>query len=573
MILKKVKARNFFSIGNEFLEIDIQKYQQSILTGKNGYGKSSILNMITFALFGKTIKQVTRPQIVNSINNKNCLVEIELSSNGKNYLIKRGIKPNIFEIYEDSVLLDQSAVLDYQTFLEDVILGCSYRTFLQTSVISIENYTPFMSLAKSARRDFIEDILDIKVFTVMNQLVKANVTKNKDELKLLDVKLKNIKDKIILQKSHITNLEDMISAGIGNIVNKQNEYVEEISRNKDSLVEFAKVKIELDTELADLQELGRKRDAVSTMIVDINSQIRTVEKETTFFTDHAECPTCLQCIDSANSGDIITKNNKLSLELNTMLLQLKESKSEYEYLDTKIKTVSGLISANVSNINFANSTIRRLGQLVTDLDLEKSKLSEASDLSTHKKDLKESAKEAIDLKTRQTELNEEQEYNSIMLELFKDSGVKSKIVDQYLPVINKLVNSYLEKLDFFVSFNLDSEFSETIKSRHRDSFTYNSFSMGQKQRIDMALMFTFRQLATMRNSFSCNFLGMDEICDASIDSDGIDLLMAIFDSDEFASTNLMVISHANKDRFMDKFDGAYEFYMRDNFTQITESVL
>jgi DNA repair exonuclease SbcCD ATPase subunit len=570
MILKKVRGKNFFSIGNDFLEIDLLKHKQAVMIGKNGNGKSTIFSLITFVLFGKTIKPVTKALIINSINGKNCVGEIELSCNGKEYLIRRGIKPNIFEIYEDGDLIDQSAVLDYQAFLEENILKCSYRTFLQTTIITIENYRPFMSLPAKERRDFIEDILDIGVFSSMNVLVKAKVTKTKEELKLLDVSMKSLKEKIILQKSHIATLEDMTATGLETLNNRLSEYHKERITNTRIITESAIEQAKLEARNKELRQDKKFLDELNLQLRDVKSKIATAEKQISFFDINTECPSCHQGIDHKHVSSIRAAHDTVYAALVQEKEYVISQLPLYADVDTKIAAYQKDLNTYNTVVGVANANISRINKSIAGVESDIVNMSESVNIQDQKMSLAEYIKDVLALRDRQTELNEEQDYNSIMLELFKDTGIKSKIVEQYLPVINLLVNQYLDKLDFFVSFNLNSEFTEIIKSRHRDDFTYSSFSAGEKIRIDIALMFTFRQLAKMRNSFSCNILCLDELFDGSVDSDGIELLLNIFDSEEFNSTNLMVISHGNKDRFEERFDGSYEFAKRDGFTIIKE---
>lgn len=568
MILKKLRFKNFFSAGNCFIEIDLQKYKKSVITGKNGHGKSTINSAITFALFNKTIKQVTRSLIVNSINNKNCLVEIEFSVGTKEYLVRRGIKPNIFEIIEDGVLVDQSSVTDYQDHLEEVIMKSSYRTFLQTSVISIENYKPFMSLTKAERRDFIEDILDIKVFSMMNQLIKSKVSKNKEELRILDVKFKSIREKILLQKAHIEQLESIQTEGIESLDAKLQEYEKEVRE--------AETEIELvSKEIAPIKELQanirKKKEVRDQILSDINTnktKLRAVDQEISYFGNTDQCLTCRQDLEETHVNSIVDTATEVKTKIEKDINSLYSDLKEFINIDKELESANENLTRCNTKISTANSTISRMNRLISDVDKEKNKLSVSNDVIEQKESMKSSAKEALVIKDKQTELNTEQDYNLLMLELFKDSGIKSKIVDQYIPVINKLVNQYLDKMEFFVGFTLDSEFNEVIKSRHRDEFVYNSFSAGEKIRIDIALLFTFRQLAKMKSAFSTNILVLDEIMDASADAEGIELIMCILEAEEFESTNIMVISHSNSDRFEDRFDGHYSVTKRDGFTQI-----
>jgi DNA repair exonuclease SbcCD ATPase subunit len=526
-----------------------------------------MLSAITFGLFGKTIKKVTKAQIINSINGKACLVEVEVQCGDDLYLVRRGIKPNIFEVYKNAELIDQSSVTDYQDYLEEFVLKCSYRTFCQTSIISIENYRPFMALTTAERRDFIEDILDIKIFTAMNQLIKGKVTKNKDELNLSKSSLTSKKEKLLIQKENITTLENIHSTGIATLDKKLEEYTTELEAVTKTLESESSKTDNLKRERVKLKEmLSTKTDLVS-MINSINNQIKTSARDVKFFEENDNCNVCRQPLQEHHSKSILEAHRTASGALLESRRSIELNLGKYDAYDALNESLTNREYEHNSTVSVANSSIGRLNKLIAETNKEKAKFDASVDLNELKSELKLGAAEAKKVSDRISELNEEKSYNDVMLELFKDSGVKSKIVQQYIPVINKLVNSYLEKLDFFVSFNLDHEFNETIKSRHRDDFTYSSFSMGEKMRIDMALMFTFRKLAQMRNSFSCNILCMDELCDASVDVDGIDLLMEIFNSEEFASTNLFVISHGNKDRFEERFDGSYEFYKRDGFSQ------
>lgn len=567
MILQKLRFKNFFSAGNAFVEFDLRKYPTAVISGKNGLGKSTVLSAITFGLFGKTIKQVSKPQIVNSINGKNCLVEIELSINSDNYLIKRGIKPNLFEIYKNSELVDQTSVNDYQDYLEENILGCSFRTFLQTSVISIENYKPFMSLTKAERRDFIEDILDIKVFTVMNQLVKAKIVKNKDELKLINLSLQSSKEKILLLKSHIDTLESLQKNSIQDM-NKRLQEAQENSSEAHQVIQDVTILLdENNTELKTLKSKKQEKTSIESKINELKSSIRQVENQLIYLEENTNCPTCKKPFDSEESKVKLREKHSSLLEQKEPIL---EELKQYDGIDEQIYSLMEIISELTNKISNSNTIISSANKTILSIEKEKLRLENSEDILEQKNVMKELAKSAMALKEKQTEINTEQDYNLVMLELFKDSGIKSKIVEQYIPVINTLVNQYLDKLDFFVSFNLDSEFNEIIKSRHRDNFTYSSFSAGEKQRIDSALLFTFRQLAKMKNSFSCNLLALDELLDSSTDSDGIDLIMNILNDKEFAESNILVISHANKERFEDSFEGCYNVYKRDGFTEISE---
>lgn len=550
------------------MEVDIQKYKKAVISGVNGEGKSTIANAITFALFKKTIKKVTMSQIVNTINGKACLVEVDIEELGHKYMIRRGIKPNIFELYKDGELMDQTLTGDYQQYLEEKILKCSFRTFLQTSIISIENYKPFMSLEAKERREFIEDILDIGVFSTMNTLIKSKSTKNKDELKLLDVSVSGLKQRLLLQKSNIDEMIEKKKIGVESLDAKIEAYQDEISEAEKSFDGTEEQLITIKSERDAFNVKIKRSQTVNQEISGLRSSINKYAKDIDFFQANDDCPTCRQGIDKDHVHSIIDSQiearDALQLQIDTLTTELTlyvACAGSVQLLNQKEAAINGRTSV-------ANSTITRMNRLIIDVNSEKKELEVADDIQAKREAMAKDAKEALKLRERQLAIMEEQKYNAIMLELFKDTGIKSKIVEQYIPLINLKVNEYLEKLDFFVSFNLNSEFAETIKSRHRDTFTYSSFSAGEKMRIDVALMFTFRALAKMRNAFGCNLLLLDEICDASLDSSGIDLLMNILGDVEFDTTNMFVISHGNKELFEERFDGLYEVYKRDGFTCI-----
>jgi DNA repair exonuclease SbcCD ATPase subunit len=570
MIIKKVRGKNFLSIGNAFLEFDLQTYSKAVISGKNGCGKSTISNLITFGLFDKVIKNISKPQIVNSINCKGTIVEIEITANSNDYLIRRGIKPNLFEIEENGTLIDQTNMGDFQDYLEKNILKTNYKTFIQTTILSIENYKPFMTLSKSERRNFVEDILDIKVFSYMNQIVKGNIARNKEELKIIEVHSKNSLNTAKLQKAHIERLEELHTAGMDNINAKIKSLTYELdilTNNTEAAQQGNETLIQeqssLNKKTVEHQKIIKEIDKVST---DINWYNEDLIK----FHSNTNCPTCNQTLPLDNICLITDPINKqieiLSIRKSKLLIAL----DLYEDIGSKVTLVNASILKNNNIISTNNSTHSRLRKDISSLQQEIFEMTGFDEIQNLKAELRFTAKEAIGLKTKQTELNIEQDYNSAMLELFKDSGVKSKIIEQYIPIINQLVNGYLEKLDFFVSFNLDSEFNEIIKSRHRDDFSYSSFSAGEQQRIDIALLFTFRQLAKMRNSVDCNLMFLDEILDSSLDMAGIDNLLNIFSSDDLKNSNIIVVSHRNKELFEDRFDGSYEVYKESGFSQIRD---
>jgi DNA repair exonuclease SbcCD ATPase subunit len=571
MIIKKCRAKNFLAIGNAFVEIDVQKYQRLVISGVNGSGKSTLGNFIVFGLFGQTIKNITKPQIINSINGKQTLVEIELSANGNEYLIRRGIKPNVFEIIENGVPLNETLINDFQDYLERNILKTNFRTFLQTTVLSVENYKPFMSLRTPERRAFVEDILDIKVFTFMNQIVKTKIAKNREDLKLLDIQIKNTYQSAKLQKSHIDRLEELYKAGASTIETKiislslllaDIEIANDIMKGE--LEETQDLQCKLSAKSEEYKKLLKSIDKLETDIEKLQSAVIKSESDTI-------CHACNQTLPDTIKELVLEPIKQELSDKQQKLKTLISLLSVYETIEEELTVINKQISDYNFKVSVNNTTHNTSQKEINNLEKELKQLTDSSELQELKYTLKETAKSALELKQKQADLNEDQDYNNAMIELFKDSGIKSKIIEQYIPIINGLVNQYLEKFYFFVSFNLDSEFNETIKSRHRDTFTYGSFSAGERVRIDLAILFAFRQLSKLRNAFDCNLLFLDELLDSSLDSFGILTLLDIFKDQEFDHSNIVVISHGNKDRFTEVFDGVYEISKNaQGFTQLAD---
>ncbi len=570
MIIKKVRGKNFLSIGNAFLEVDLLKYERTVIQGFNGSAKSTIANLITFGLFNQTIKNINRPQIVNSVNQKDLVVEIEFESRSKSYLVRRGIKPNIFEIFENDVKLDQTNSGDFQEYLELNIIGTNMKTFLQTSVLSVENYKPFMTLRTQERRAFIEEILDIKVFSFMNQILKSKISKYKEEIKLIDLELKNCFTKAKLQKSHIERIENIR----GNSTAALKSKLKTLQEEKSSL------ELKVNQKNVDIDAAGTLLKVFKKKLEDHQAHEEKIKAYDAAITKHLEkidsithkdsCPVCASLLDEKAKLVIVepsvTKMDELTTKKNELVVKLHD----YKELTNGIEKANSVISESNSCIFAYNSTINRLNKEISSLFEEIADASKSEELSDLKAELKQTAQEALALKDKQSKLNAEQDYNNLMIELFKDSGIKTKIIDQYIPIINDLINGYLEKLDFFISFNLDSEFNEIIKSRHRDDFTYGSFSAGEKTRIDTALLLTFRQLSKIRNSFDCNVLFLDEILEC-LDQKGIDnFLTLIEDLEEFKTSNIYIISHKSKDQLAEVFDGNLLMYKESGFSLVKD---
>tara|TARA_R110001606_G_scaffold108722_1_gene233899 strand:- start:2389 stop:4059 length:1671 start_codon:yes stop_codon:yes gene_type:complete len=555
IIFKTIRWKNFLSTGNAFTEMQLDRNTSTLIIGDNGSGKSTLLDAITFALFNKPFRNISKPQLINTINRKKMVVEVEFNIGSKKYLIRRGSQPSIFDIEIDGVLVDQNAnIRDYQRHLEENILKLNYKSFTQIVILGSASFTPFMQLTPNIRREIIEDILDIRIFTTMKDALKVKMNELKDKLRTLEGELTVTKEKANLQKKYIDTLENDKQDRVDKIVNE----ISDIEATITSLLGQVTIDIEVKNEYGDI-EANRKK--LENFKMDFTRKIKEQKAALSFYADHDDCPTCKQGIPHEFKETITTeKETKISeLEVaNTELVVQWESldKNYEEYLNLQQKIVD------------TNNTIMSTQTLLQRLVVEKSEVeNKVGDIEKETLSLKEVAKDLISKTNERTDIKEEQEYHTIAESLLKDSGIKTKIIRQYLPVINKLVNKYLKSMDFFVQFDLDETFKETIKSRHRDKFTYASFSEGEKQRIDLALVFTWRTIAKMKNSASTNLLLLDEVFDSSLDVNGTDYVMQLLNTigDD---ANVFVISHKS-DQLFDKFRSVVKFEKKNNYSVMT----
>jgi len=564
-----VRYKNFLSTGNNWTEINLNNSKHTLVVGQNGSGKSTMLDAISFALFGKAHRNINKPQLVNSINDKKCEVEVEFTIGSKNYRVSRGLKPGKFEIYVDGTLLNQNSHnKEYQKVLEQNILKLTHKTFHQVVVLGSSSFTPFMQLSAFNRREVIEDLLDIGVFSKMNALLKErnSVLKEKINQAYHDIEINETKTEA--QKKYIRDISKL------NHDAKQ-EKEDLIQRYKDEKEEhFAAIAALNIKVLANNEGLQEENLAATNEVHDlreanteIQTKIKALVKETKFYEDHSSCPTCEQDINEELKRGKLEQAKKTAAEFQSRLTKIAaQSEKATERLKqcqdrqslsfgwgTEIQSLNDLITKCDSEIQIAQWDLDMLSD-------DKSDLAKAND------DYDALVKEYHDLMESRNKLNDQAAYNSVIAEMLKDTGIKTKIVKQYLPVINKLVNQYLSILDFYVHFDLNESFQETIRSRHRDSFTYDSFSEGEKQRIDLALLFTWRQVAKMKNSISTNLLILDETFDSSLDEAGIENLMKIIHTlgDD---TNVFIISHKG-DMLEGKFDSKIEFVKEKNFSKI-----
>ena len=552
IIFKTIKWKNFLSTGNAFTEMQLDRNSSTLIIGDNGSGKSTLLDAITFALFNKPFRNISKPQLINTINRKKMLVEVEFNIGSKKYLIRRGSQPSIFDIEIDGVLVDQNAnIRDYQRHLEENILKLNYKSFTQIVILGSASFTPFMQLTPNIRREIIEDILDIRIFTAMKAALKVKMSELKDKLRVLEGELTVTTEKANLQKKYIDTLKSDKKDRIDKIVNE----IDDIESTIASLLGQVAIDTEVKNQYGDIEQNRKKLESFK---LDFTRKIKEQKAALSFYADHDDCPTCKQGIPHEFKETITSeKETKLSEleEANTKLVLQWEAldKTYEEYLNLQQKIVD------------TNNTIMSTQTILQRLVVEKTTVeNKVGNIEKENQALKEVAKEFMSKTNERTSIKEEQEYHTIADSLLKDSGIKTKIIRQYLPVINKLVNKFLKSMDFFVQFDLDETFKETIKSRHRDKFTYASFSEGEKQRIDLALVFTWRTIAKMKNSASTNLLLLDEVFDSSLDVNGTDYVMQLLNTigDD---ANVFVISHKS-DQLFDKFRNVVKFEKKNNYS-------
>lgn len=563
----KIRWRNFLSTGNSFTEIQLDRSTTTLIVGENGFGKSTVLDSLCFALFGRAFRNVNKPALVNSINKKNCLVEVEFKTGNKEYKVCRGIKPSIFSIYCNGELINQDAATkDYQLVLEEQILKFNYKAFTQIDILGSASFTPFMQLPLAHRREVIEDILDIQIFSTMNTILKEKITNTKDALREVDGKIDIEKQKVKLQKDFIQKIEqsrDKMQKEIQLDIDKTSTEIEKATAQVDILMKQVAEKM---NDLKNKDSLDKKLESLSSMKTKLTNCYTKLSDEIEFYNNNNNCPTCKQKITQKFKSDILkqktTKHTDVDEGIKKLNLDLKEIKTKL----TTINEINNEIQTLNEQIQDLNSTIASHERYLKKLrkDIEKPNEDTIKNIESEKAKLKDLAKEVLALAANRTSLKHDQEYLNICAMLLKDTGIKTKIIKQYLPLINKTVNKYLAAMDFFVHFELDESFNEQIKSRHRDGFSYASFSEGEKQRIDLALLFTWRTIAKLKNSVHTNLLILDEIFDSSLDANGTDYLMSLLNT-LGGDTNLFVISHKG-DVLYDKFRSVIRFEKQGNFS-------
>ena len=564
-----VRWKNLLSTGNYFTEIKLNNNTNTLVVGENGSGKSTMLDALCFGLFGKAFRNVNKPNLLNSINGKDCLTEVEFDTNNKSYKIVRGIKPNKFEIYCDGELVNQDAAArDYQEYLEKFILKLNYKSFTQIVILGSASFVPFMQLSSSDRRAIIEDLLDIQIFSTMNGLLKDRLTNNKDVMLQSKSEIELTQQRYDLQDKHIKGLKQ-------NNEDKVAEYVSEIRINTSTIQtlhdEIANLSSQVETHqnlVAEKTLVEDKVKKITKLESQIESNLSKFRKDISFFAHNDDCPTCRQAIATEfKETELQTLQTKATecerglTQLEVKLLAEQTKLNDITEIQKQIQVLQIDIATKNTSIIETNRYIERLQKQID--GLKQAKVSSEKE----EQDLKELKDSLSQLQVSLKELIQDKSYYEIASSLLKDTGIKTKIIKQYLPIINKLVNKYLASLDFFVNFNLDESFKETIKSRYRDEFTYNNFSEGEKQRIDMALMLTWRAVAKLKNSSNTNLLILDEVFDSSLDTNGTEELMKILHMLE--GVNLFVISHKG-DILQDKFANVIRFEKANNFSRMVK---
>ena len=552
---KTLKWKNFLSTGNAFTEIDFTRSTSTLIVGDNGSGKSTMLDALCFVLFNKPFRSINKPQLVNAVNEKALVVEITFSVGTNEYEIKRGIKPNFFEIYCNDKMIDQDAALrDMQKYLEEAILKLNYKSFTQIVILGSASFTPFMQLPLGSRREIIEDILDIQIFTVMNVVLKEKINKLKETIRDIETDVEVSKSKAILQKKYVQTLENDKEIKIADMQ-------EQIDAIEDAIKKFEQ---QATTASSEKDQLGNPKERIKKLQGyrdQFNTQITKVRKELDFYESHDDCPTCKQGISHDFKSEIKTERQRKIGELQdanqkieSEFTQLNDTLEKFIDLSEKLVDINNEIITNQKYQTKLNAEISHAKVNLADITEEKDKL-------------KALAKVVVEKEHDKSIKNEEGHYLKLAASLLKDTGIKTRIIRQYLPAINSLVNKYLASMDFFVQFDLDEKFNETIKSRHRDKFSYASFSEGEKQRIDLALLFTWRTIAKMKNSAATNLLILDEVFDSSLDNNGTDYVMSLLNTIG-EDANVFVISHKG-DILFDKFRSVIKFEKKQNYSVIS----
>ena len=570
IIFKKVRYKNFLSTGQQFIEIELDKSPTTLVVGENGAGKSTMLDALCFGLFQRAFRTIKKDQLINTINEKECVVEVEFVVGTKQYKIIRGIKPNIFEIWCNGDMLNQDAAQrDYQKHLEQQILKLNYRSFTQVVILGNASFVPFMQLRARHRRQVVEEILDIEIFSKMNIMFREKQKTQDETIKQADFQYQLVDDRIDTQKKHI---DDISNKNKDTVDSKKIEihqadtdienYVEDIKRVKSEIAGLQK-------EILDQTTTNTKHQKLHTMEAKLENTCNKHKKDLRFFESHDDCPTCQQAIDKAFKETMIDKKKEKVVEIDVAMAQMEK---EITKTTTRLSKINEVMVA----IREKELLINRYDTSISEIEKQKERIhKDILELSDEKfstgvatGELNQLQEQLVDAEKDKLKHKEEKNYIDTARHLMQDTGIKTKIINQYLPIMNQYINKHLADMDFFVNFTLDEEFKETIKSRYRDEFNYHSFSEGEKLRIDLAILFTWREIAKLKNSTNTNLLVLDEIFDSSLDASGTDEFMRILYT-TMAKENVFVISHKG-DTLIDKFPRVMKFEKYKNFTRMAE---
>jgi DNA repair exonuclease SbcCD ATPase subunit len=563
---KKVRFKNILSTGNAWTEIPLDSNKSTLIVGENGAGKSTMLDAIAFALYGKAFRNIKKPQLLNSINQKELMVEIEFKIGAKNYTIKRGIKPNIFEIWCNGELLNQDAAArDYQSYLEESILKLNYKSFGQVVVLGSSTFVPFMQLKAGERRAVIEDLLDIQIFTVMNTLLKDKVSSNKEEIQEIKYQIDLLKNRIDSAKEHNDSIRELKEGEVAKLKEKLKEQIALIEAEQESVQALMEEVTELVESVADKPAMKKKLQELEKIDGQLSNKLSKLRKDIAFYEDHDNCPTCRQGIQHEFKEQTVSESTSKIAEIEEAQKQLfgrfdsvNMRLAEIDEIETVVSSKNLEMSEHNANYKMAMNVCKSIKKDLTEAE-ESVEAIDTSAIQKLEEDLNT-------YHTKQGQLFDDKEMLTLVSSMLKDGGIKTRIIKQYVPVMNKLINKYLAAMDFFVQFELDENFNETIKSRFRDVFSYASFSEGEKLRIDLALLFTWRAVSKLRNSVSTNLLIMDEIMDSSLDNAGTEEFLKII-NEITADSNVFIISHKG-DQLYEKFDNVIRFEKVKNFSRM-----
>ena len=571
ILFKRIAYRNFLSSGNQPTEIKFTDTQTTLIVGANGSGKSTMLDALCFGLFNKAFRKITKGQLVNSTNEKECLVEIDFSIGTKEYKVKRGIKPNIFEIWIDGILQNQAASsADQQKQLEDNILKLNYKSFTQIVILGSASFVPFMQLSTANRREVVEDLLDIKIFSAMNAVIKDRIKNTNDKIKELSLKQSMTEEKVVMQKEFIESIE---KSGKENIEKKKDKitsittYIDQLTAENVQKVE--EVSNTLQPQLENLLDASKKLKQLSNLKGKISEKVSSITEQHKFFNNNSVCPTCTQTIEEEFRLNKVSESETKAKELQQGYNELKEAIQQEEQREREFNVVSKEISSLNNEISNNNVKISQLNKQSRDLDQEIQDITnKIKNRNTERKVLNE-LEQTLDLiQTEKAKNKEDVSYFDFAHSLMKDGGIKGKIIKKYLPLMNQQINKYLQMMDFYINFTLDEEFNEKIKSPIHEDFTYESFSEGEKMRINLAILFTWREIARMKNSVNTNLLILDEVFDSSLDFMGTDYFTKIIKY-VIKDTNIFVISHKT-DELIDKFDRVIKFDKVKGFSKMVD---